>query len=361
MPGIYTHNVIFKRTLEAVSKKSSSSYIFKSIVSLFNSPEHMKAGLFGSIGPNIFDYMSIRQKGENYGNDIAFALHDNKGYVYAEKLIDIIKDYRDSRNEWAASQRAYIMGYVSHIIADSIIHPFVFYFSGFPSAWTKKDIIFSRKSNLLFQYNIDNFFLYKDEGGENPDIDEMLPFIAHGKKRFLELSLKVLILQGLKEFDINLFNKEFKKLSGIEIDGSIGHVPAIDRIPSNIKLCYRLKRTENLRLKKIMDKINEYPFFYTDFFVRYPGFKKVDDDALNLHQGRWQYPAGQKGLRYESVLHLIKIAVEKTVDAWEEIESIAYGNKNIDLTPYIGLNLYTGEKEPGFRDMKIKDVIRLRV
>ena len=184
---------------------------------------------------------------------------------------------------------------------------------------------------------------------------------ANGKRLFLEPSVKTLILQGLKRFDKELFNRHFKKLSGLEIDGALGPVPAMDRIPSNIKLCYRLKRTENIRLKRFMDRINEYPFLYTDFFVRYPGFKRVDTDALNLHQGRWQYPAGQKGLRYESVLHLIKTAVDKTVDAWEEIESLAYGEPHIDLKPYIDLNTYTGEKGPGLRDMKIKDVIRLRI
>jgi len=361
MPGIYTHNVIFKRALGTVLKRSSSSYLSKSIVSLFNSPEHMKAGLFGSIGPNLFDYMNFRYKGRNYGNDISFALHSSGGSAFVGEMVDIIKNYKDSRNEWSSSQRAFIMGYVSHLIADSIIHPYVFYCSGFPSAWNAKDIIISRKLNLLFQYNIDNYFLYRDEGRENPEIDEMLPVVVKGKRSLIMPSIKVLMLQALRNFDEILFRENFKKFYGVEITGSIGYVPGMDRIPSNIKLCYRLKRTENQRLKGFLDRFNSYPFLYTDFFVRYPGFKRVDEDALNLHQGKWQYPAGQKGLRYESVLHLIKTAVDKTADAWEHIESLAYGNRNLNLKPYIDVDAYTGEKGSGFRDMKIKDVIRLRV
>ncbi len=361
MPGIYTHNVIFKKALEAVAKKSSSSYIDKSIVSLFKSPEHERAGLFGSIGPNIFDYMDLRYKGKNYGNDIAYLLHNDAVYPFAENMLETIKGYGDSRNEWASSQRAYLMGYISHIIADSVIHPFVFYFSGFPSGGTKKEAIHFRKLNLLFQYNIDNYFLYKDEAGQNPGIDEMLPFNRIGRRSSLEPSVKALILQALKKLDEGLFNRAFKRIAGKEINGALGYVPGFDRIPANIQFCYRMKRTENDRLKRYMDRINEYPPLYSDFLVRYPGFKRVDMDALNIHQGRWQYPAGQKGLRYESVLHLIKTAVERIVDAWERIESIAYGGKSIDIAPFAEINAYTGEKSVLYREMKIKDVIKLRL
>jgi len=361
MPGIYTHNVIFKRALEAVAKKSGSSYIDKSVVSLFNSPEHKRAGLLGSIGPNIFDYMSIMYRGRSYGNDIAYLLHNDEVSSFADNMLEIIKGYGDSRNEWASSQRAYLMGYISHIIADSVIHPFVFYFSGFPAGGTKKEAIHFRKLNLLFQYNIDNYFLYKDEGVENPGIDEMLPFYKIGRRSSLEPSVKALILQALKELDEGLFSRAFKRIAGKKINGALGYVPGFDTIPSNIQLCYRIKRTENDRLKRYMDRVNDYPLFYSDFLVRYPGYKRVDMDALNIHQGRWQYPAGQKGLRYESVLHLIKTAVERIVEAWERIESISYGNKSIDIAPYIDINAYTGEKGVPFSEMKIKEVIKLRL
>lgn len=361
MPGIYTHNVIFKRVLDTVSRKSSSSYLSKSIVSLFNSPEHMRAGLFGSIGPNLFDYMKIRYVGRNYGSDISFALHGSTGSVFADNMIDIIKNYKDSRNEWASTQRAFLMGYVSHIIADSHIHPYVFYSSGFPSVWTRKEIINTRKLNLLFQYNIDNYFLYRDEGEENPGIDEMLPVYTKGRRSLIVPSVKVLLLQALKDSDEALFRQNFRKISEKEIAGSINYVPGLDRIPSNIRLCYRIKKTENQKLKSFMDRINDYPFLYSDFFVRYPGYKRVDMDALNLHQGKWQYPAGQKGLRYESVIQLIKNAVDKTVDAWEHIETLSFGGNDPDIKSYIDMDAFTGEKDAGFRDMKIKDPVKLRI
>lgn len=361
MPGIYTHNVIFKKALEAASKKSGSSYINKSIVSLFNSPEHLKAGLFGSIGPNIFDYMDLRYRGKNYGNDISFLLHNEAGNSFAANMLEIIKGYKDSRNEWASSQRAYFMGYISHIIADSVIHPFVFYFSGFPVGGTRKEVIHFRKLNLLFQYNIDNYFLYKEENGVNPEIDEMLPVNKIGRRSSIEPSVKAVILQGLKKSDEGLFNRSFKRLEGKEINGALGYVPGFDRIPANIAFCYKMKRTENERLKRYMDRINDYPLLYSDFLVRYPGYKRVDMDALNIHQGRWQYPAGQKGIRYESVLHLIKTAVERIVEVWEGVEAVVYGEKSIDIAPFTEINAYTGEKGATYSEMQIKDVIKLRL
>ena len=189
----------------------------------------------------------------------------------------------------------------------------------------------------------------------------MLPFYKIGRRSALEPSVKALILLALQKLDKGLFSRAFKRIGEREINGALGYVPGFDRIPANIQFCYRMKRTENDRLKRYMDRINEYPLLYSDFLVRYPGFKRVDMDALNIHQGRWQYPAGQKGLRYESVLHLIKTAVERIVEAWERIESISYGDKSINIAPYADINAYTGEKGVPFSEMKIKEVIKLRL
>ena len=64
MPGIYTHNYIFRKAADVAAKSSGKSYLMKSIALLFASPEHKKAGLLGAIGPNIFDYIHPFKKGE---------------------------------------------------------------------------------------------------------------------------------------------------------------------------------------------------------------------------------------------------------------------------------------------------------
>jgi hypothetical protein len=122
-----------------------------------------------------------------------------------------------------------------------------------------------------------------------------------------------------------------------------------------------MKRTTDERKMRLFDRFNESPLTYSDFFVRYPLPKRVDDDALNIHQGRWQYPAFQRGFRYDSVLHLIRDSVEKTVTAWEALENMAYTGKRPSIETLGLINAYTGEKEANYSDMKIKDPVKLKV
>jgi len=120
MPGIYTHNYIFRKCVESILKNRNRSYINRSIETLFSTPEHFKAGLFGAIGPNIFDYMNVRQKGEGYAHEITFALHDRSCTGFLHHMTGIVMNNKDSRNEWSSVQRGYLLGYISHIISDSV-------------------------------------------------------------------------------------------------------------------------------------------------------------------------------------------------------------------------------------------------
>jgi hypothetical protein len=362
MPGIYTHNYIFRKSVEGILKNRNSSYFNRSIEILFSTPEHLKAGLFGSIGPNIFDYMNIRGNGMSYGNEIAFSLHDKSCRGFLQHMIDIVIDNKDSRNEWSSIQRAYLLGYISHIISDSILHPYIFYSSGFPDNLNMGDIRHWRKKNLRFEYNIDNFFLYRDElGSVISSIEEMLPVYAFEGKKVVWPSIKYLILESLKRENEPLLKKYFKDIKSGKIDGDTGFVKNFDKIPSRIQLSYKIKRTVSPGWISIIDKLCENPMTYSDFLVRYPLPKRVDEDAMNLHQGRWQYPAEQKGFRYESVLHLIKQSIEQIIKVWEMVEPAVYGVKPFNLNEMESFSAYTGENDVFFDHMKIKDPVRLKV
>ena len=95
--------------------------------------------------------------------------------------------------------------------------------------------------------------------------------------------------------------------------------------------------------------------------MRYPQPKRVDEDAMNIHQGRWQYPAQQRGFRYESVLHLIKLSIEQIVNVWELIEPAVYDAKSFDVRNIVHFSAYTGENDIYYDEMKIKDPIKLKV
>jgi len=362
MPGIYTHNYIFRKSVENILKSRNRSYINRSIETLFSTPEHFKAGLFGAIGPNIFDYMQIRTRGESYGNEITFALHNRNCASFLRQMTNIVMDNKDSRNEWSAVQRGYLLGYISHIISDSILHPYIFYSSGFPDRMEKGEINYYRKKTLRFEYNIDNYFLYRDESSHLiHSLEDMLPVYKVKGKKVVIPAIKYLLLESLKRENEPLFRKYFNDIKSIKLDGDIGPVKYFDRIPAGISLCYKIKRTENHRWINLIDKLCENPLTYSDFFVRYPLPKRIDEDAMNIHQGRWQYPATQRGFRYESVLHLIKFAIEQIVRAWELVEPAVYGIKSPEIDEIMLLNAYTGENGVFFEDMKIKDPVRIKV
>jgi hypothetical protein len=362
MPGIYTHNYIFRKSVESILKNRNRSYINRSIETLFSTPEHFKAGLFGAIGPNIFDYMNVRQKGGSYAHEITFALHDKSCTGFLHHMTGIVMNNKDSRNEWSSVQRGYLLGYISHIISDSILHPYIFYSSGFPDRMESGEINFYRKRNLRFEYNIDNYFLYRDEWGTIINsLEDMLPVYKIKNKTVIWPAIKYLILESLRRENEPLLKKYFQDIKSDKIDGDIGQIKNFDRIPSGINLCYKIKRTDNPKWINIIDKLCENPVTYSDFLVRYPQPKRVDEDALNIHQGRWQYPANQRGFRYESVLHLIKSAIEEIVAVWELVEPAIYGGKHSDFDEMMLLNAYTGEKNVFFEDMKIKDPVKLKV
>ena len=363
MPGIYTHNFIFKRVIDNVVRYRNRSHLMRSLEILFSDREHLRAGLFGSIGPDLFDYMNVYNRGGIYGNEIAFYLHDSGCSSFTGWMIDSVISQNDSRNEWVSIQKAYLLGYISHLVADAVLNPFIFYFSGFPSSVSRREIIHYRIANLRFAYNIDNYYLYKSELSVpyTMTIDEMLPVPLKGRTERIWPQVRVLLLESLRNDNPVLFGRFFPSLTGSRIDGDTGSVRRLDRIPANIKISYKLRRTVNERLMKVLDRMCENPLTYSDFYVRYPVPKAVDHDALNIHQARWQYPAFQRGYRYESVPLLVKALVDQITDTWEKLEDAVINRKKPDTGIIFSLNAYTGEKDALYSDMKIKDIIKLKV
>jgi len=361
MPGIFTHNIIFRKTLEKARKQIKNGPLYKSIESFFSSENHLKSGLFGSIGPNLFNYMEYRSDKNSYGNRISYYLHNNGHLTFTEKMIEIIYEGRDIRSEWSSEQKAYLMGYVSHLIADTMIHPYVFFNSGIPNIKTGKSGASIREKNLLFQYNIDNYYLFKDEETSQWKINiEDMFFITGGKKPVMQNSIKVLILKALSKDNHELFESQFKKLKDVEIDGDIGQVPSLDKIHEKISLAYRIKREKEGMAYKFSTQLRDMNILKSDFTVEYPPVKRADIDAINLHKGRWQFPCIDKKLRYESVPQLLNSAVDITLEAWLEIESIFFGNENIDLKEFLKLNPYTGLEGHSFEEMDTSEPVKLK-
>ena len=264
MPGIITHNKIFKDSIKLLSTRKKKSYLLKSISSLFNSEEFITAGLFGSIGPNIFDYIPKRNKNNYYGNEISFFLHNGGVDSLIKEFIEKIYSLPDKNNEWSAIQRAYLYGFISHMVSDSIIHPFVFYFSGFPETYDKKRIYYYRKQNLLFQYNIDNYYQYHDENSKQLDfsLQKMLPVKKKNKFDRINPSIKSFILSSFHKAHPDIFKKIIFYTGKNEDNYYTNSLSYLDLIPYFMKMSYKVKRVDNKKIKKYINNFNRKNIFF---------------------------------------------------------------------------------------------------
>ncbi len=361
MPGIVTHSRVLKESIASLSKREKKSYLHRSIESLFHTPDNFTAGLFGALGPSIFDYLPIRKNAGNHTNDISFFLHDGGFQKLLQTMITKIVSYPDKNTEWAATQRSYLYGFISHIITDSIFHPYIFYYSGFPKSNSNKEINFYREQNLLFEYNIDNYFQYHEEKNkEYPfTLEEMLPLRKKHHIQILDNSIKELMLDSLKKTYPEIYQRIImvkSKKTGSENRTAISY---IDLLPYLIKLAYRIKRSNNSRVADFFRYLRRNNFFYSDFIIRYPMHKRFNKNILNLHRERWEHPAGKVGLHYESVHNLLSISCEKTIESWEKIESSIYTREKPNLNEFLCVNAFTGDSKLGYKDLKIKHPIRL--
>jgi hypothetical protein len=357
MPGIITHKKIFNDSLKLLLGKKNRSHLTRSVVALFALPEHMRASLFGLLGPNIFDYIPTPIGKKPYGHPASFELHDKGAPVFIQSMMNHINKEEDKNNEWSALQRAYLYGLLCHMAADETLHPYIFYCSGFPDS--AKEINHYREQNLLFQYNMDNYFMYMadDKDELNFSIEDMIPLVK--KRRAAGAPIKDLILYSLNENFPELYKKVVwfdKKKDRQNHAETFGW---LDIIPPMIIKIQNLKRNYNERVRKITQEIRYRNFFYSDFLVQYQRPRKTEPHYINLHREGWINPAGSSAIRYESVLQLCKTACEKTVNLWEEAENSLYTKPN-EIAYIKGLNAYTGSAEEDYESMKRKNPVKLK-
>ncbi len=361
MPGIYTHNIIFRKTLKLAGNNVKKGMLYKSIESFFGSEQYLRAGLFGSLGPDIFDYLNPIWGRRSFGSEVSFYLHDEAHASVPQRMVEILYEGNDPRGVWSSLQKAYLMGYVSHLIGSALINPYVFFKSGIPGKGRGLTGAINREKFLLFHYNIDNYFIYKDEETSKWKLKvEDMFCLTRGKKPVLPDAIKAIILKSLKLDNEELFNSKFKKFSEREIDGTLGGVATLERVHERIKFVDNLKRSGDTISFKTLSKLEALGLMRTDFSIPYPPKKRADIDALNIHMGPWQFPCVDRKIRYESVPRLVSFAAEKTLEAWLEIESMVYGNENVNIESFLQLNPYTGLEGHRFSEMDHAEPVKLR-
>lgn len=372
MPGIITHAVAFFESLEYLKHKKQQTYKTRSIEALFGSEEHLRAALFGTIGPNIFDYNPFRRTKQSFGSPLSFLLHNDGASTVAGKMLDRIIAQHDFNNEWASVQRAYFYGYISHLICDAVFHPFVFYYSGFPNSMkdssrkkvSPKEVIFFREQNLMFQYNLDAYFelFYKDRRF-HLDLSAFFPETGKGLSRRLFPAVKEFILGSLEEaFPNKIRHQVFRFGEGNDrrLSGSFGF---LDISPAIIRLAYSIKRAKpDSRIARAIREIRRRKLFYSDFLVLYPAPRKTNKHLVNLHRDRWRSPSGTPGWHHESAEDLLHQVCTATAEAWEKTEGILFGEKKNyqHIIRRLSINPLTGESATPYENLKVHEAVTVR-
>ncbi|TAL30625.1 MAG: hypothetical protein EPN93_19310, partial [Spirochaetes bacterium] len=167
MPSIITHFKLIAESRLHLQKKKEISPFTRTLESLFCEPEFLGAAFLGAIGPDIYDYLSLVSDRDHLGTPRSAFLHSRGLSASLMYLADLALKVPTFTTEWAAMQRAYFYGYVSHLITDQIFNPFMFYRTGFPRPGSSRTAAYYREQLLLFEYNLDNYFQYYHDQSES--------------------------------------------------------------------------------------------------------------------------------------------------------------------------------------------------
>ncbi len=365
MPGIQTHIQLFTDAMNAVKSDKNPGRGTRSLEILFATPLFARAGYFGCLGPDVIDYLPLMKKKSFFGTALNKDLHSARLAESLRMMLTRVLHASDPVNEWSAAQRAFVYGYVSHIVTDAVFHPFIYYWAGFPDTDIDKEVMLFREQFLLLEYTIDAYFthFYKKKPVKT-DLKSLFPIVTYGKgRRGLHPSIAGMLYDLLIFLDHEIGDTFFFRMR----HGTTGNQPApptcIRMLPYIIDSAFRLKTSNNRYYKKIVDRLRKKKLLFPDYTVRYPEPKRINRHVLNLHRERWFYPAGAPGLHYESVEDLYKIAQNSIVAAWDKLESAACSSSR-EIAPLlheIAVDALTGEigKQP--HEMHVKNPVKPRL
>jgi len=363
MPGIISHHRLLVETVAHLARERHLPPPLRSVEILLNTPAFKNAAFFGAIGPNIFDYAPGLTR-QLYGSPLSYLMHNGGSVTFIAAMLRRIGALGDLNTEWASVQRAYLHGFIAHAVADIVYHPFMFYWSGFPDAFIRREINHYREQNLVFEYNLDLFFLHQYRtDGYAFNLDDMLPLREGRRGLRINRPVKRLILEAFKEGFPDQYRRLFLGRPSGDVDGDANAFTLLDALPSLIRATYWIKRNRNPRLNALLDALRRRTALFNDYLVRYPDPRRINSHVLNLHRQRWVYPAGARGIHYESVEDLMRVVVDRTVDLWARVEAkLRQGNDNYsDVIRDMRTNNLSGEDGKDYLAMKDKEPVRLRV
>ncbi len=363
MPGIVTHHRIMHEMIEFLPKKKYRNFLTRMLIVRFSDPRFRNAALFGTTGPDIFDYIPCNRENVFKGSRISFLLHGRGGRDVVTVMARSLKDNNNRETSLYNLQRAYLYGYLAHVVSDAFFHPYVYYWAGFPSNGNNSEKRFYREQYLLHQYNIDQYFEYYYETDNYLfRLEDLLPPVSGAEKEEMMRSAKALLLGAIKEIYPVQYKKLIWKMGSEDKNPVADSRGVMDIVPGAMRTVYRLKQSRRPWIVKLLKNIRRNLPWYSDFIVQYPDPRRVNKHLLNLHRERWFYPAGDGGLHHESVEDLLKKCRDGVIEYLERLEHYLMPDVKESFASIVGEipDGYTGNPESSFEDMKQMNPHRIR-
>ncbi len=295
MPSSITHAYIAKDVYEAlnthIKKRISEEYLNNFIIYSFNAD----VLYFYKI---LAVYSSKAKKIQKLGSYV----HNNKTNEFLINITNKVKKSKDNQ------EFTLLMGFITHYIADSTLHPFINY---------KSNLIINKDNNIrdthfIIETYIDNYYVNKREN------------IDYRKYKFYEtLNL------DRNENIVNLLNSSFLEVFG---ESNIGeyYFEAV----KDMKNFFHYLRYDPSRFKWYFYQVANVLAKKVFRDVRYLSYNfplDKDEFCFNTKKENWYNIHNPKLVSNKSFFELYEDVVNKSAEVIEKVYDYVYENKDVNL------------------------------
>ncbi|MDD4035969.1 MAG: zinc dependent phospholipase C family protein [Bacilli bacterium] len=322
MPKTLTHTYFILDVYDELDKKSQQR--------LINHKEYLKT--FAESTNILYLYNFNNCNNKKKVKNLIHNFHTKKTKEFFENLIKYIKSNKLEKNPEII---ALLYGFISHYILDITLHPYIYYKSG----------ILDKKKKNTYKYN-----------GMHEDIESYFDAYMIYTKEGIEPK-KFKLHQFL--YNINSLSPETISMLDWVFAETYNH-PNIGRIYGKaIKRAKRITKKfmyDPLGFKKgvykIIDKITSKSTKKLET-LSYCIHHKKKQYYLNLDKNVWHHPVDQNETYNYSFIEMYRIAILKTLDIINKVNTILYNNKELTILDELFSDLSYETAKPCYERQKM--------
>lgn len=311
MPKELTHWTLAEKAYQEIDTDSALKKIIRGYKNLY---------LAGAVIADTPFYQLYGRDGKIM-NHLGTGMHDNpNGYTPVASVINAYAPHIPH------DVLSLLLGFLSHVHADSTFHPLVYYFSGSSRRGDKK----ARNRASVFHHTLEAYL----------DIYYTREFQLENRGLFSQV-LKNLEMEEKRFLDV------LSALYSQEPNASISYIKKALRAHANIQRLF-----DNNVVKVILEVLNRIPG--TDMGIYRSSFyplRKPEPGSIFLHPFSYRHPVTGEKL-HQSVKELEEKTIRETLKIFEFIENCISNNSLAEMFSELrGPNLHTGMTDANEPDM----------